>query len=137
MKKLRIIFEDYVVYANLLYDKIPRFLEAFEKELPVTGLIRHARVCDFEWELPVPFSLDVDERENLHVPQLGDIVYHRPGQTVCSWYSSSKSAPPLGEIQVFAKIDPADFAEYENRFKTIWLHPGRKVTLEIAEGAGK
>jgi hypothetical protein len=130
MKKLKLTMGDYVVYARLHEDKVPRHIAAMEKDLPATGLVRHAKICDNEWMLPMPFAIDVDESENRIRPVPGDIGYNRMGQFFCSWYADMT---PLGFTNLIASVDKADLAEYERRMKTIWLKPGAEIKVEIVE----
>ncbi|MDR2864715.1 MAG: DUF3830 family protein [Spirochaetaceae bacterium] len=130
MKRLKIIFGDYIVYAKLHYDKAPRLIAALEKESPITGLVRHARVCENEWMLPIP-SIDINDEENPIRPVPGDISVHRPGAHICSWYAPMT---PLGTTNVFASVAANELAEYEKQWRTVWRKPGAKVTVEIVEG---
>jgi hypothetical protein len=127
---MKLTMGDYTVYAKLHTDKVPKHIAVLEKALPVTGFVRHAKICDNEWMLPMPFAIDVDEPDNKIRPVPGDIGYNRAGQFFCSWYAAMT---PLGFTNLMASVDKADLPEYERRMKTIWLHPGAEIKVEIVE----
>jgi hypothetical protein len=121
---------DYVVYAKLHYDKIPKHIDALEKAFPVTGIVRHAKICDNEWMLPISAAIDVDEPPNKIKPVPGDIGYNRMGQFFCSWYAPMT---PLGFTNLVATVDKADLPGYEKHMKGIWKKPGAQIKCEIVE----
>jgi hypothetical protein len=132
MKKLKLTMNGVVLYAKTHNDHAPNLIAAIEKSLPVTGLVRHARVCDMEWELPVPWTIDTGTNENLRIPRQGDIVYFPPAQMICGWYGDADYAPPLGPCNVIATIYESDFFSYKKLFSDVWRNPGVTLTLEMA-----
>ena len=129
MKKLKLTMGDYVVYARLHDDVIPKTIAEIEAQLPAEGYIRHARICDNEWMLPLPFPLDV-EPENRVRPNPGDIGYNRMGQFFCAWFAPMG---PLGWTNLIATVDEKDMEEYHEQMKHIWEKPGDLVRVEIVE----
>lgn len=130
MKKMKLTMGDYVVYARLHEDKVPKHIAVMEKELPAAGLVRHAKICDNEWMLPMPFAIDVDEPENHVRPVPGDIGYNRMGQFFCSWYAPME---PLGWTNLIASVEEKDLDEYARQMKHIWKNPGATIRVEIVE----
>lgn len=130
MKKMRLTIGDYVVYASLHDDKIPKTIAAIEEYLPASGCIRHAKICDNEWMLPMPFAIDVDEPNNKIRPVPGDIGYNRLGQFFCGWYDNMV---PLGYTNLVATVDPEYLDGYRQHMHDIWAHPGALVKVEFVE----
>lgn len=130
MKKMKLTMGDYVVYAALHDDKIPKTIAEIEKNLPAVGCIRHAKICDNEWMLPMPFAIDVDEPNNKIRPVPGDIGYNRLGQFFCSWYDDMV---PLGYTNLVATVAPEDLPGYTEHMHKVWATPGEKVKVEIVE----
>jgi len=130
LKKMKLTMGDYVVYARLHTDKVPQYIAAMEKAFPAKGLVRHAKICDNEWMLPMPFGIDVDEPENHVRPVPGDIGYNRMGQFFCSWYAPME---PLGWTNLIASVDAKDLPEYGRRMKEIWTKPGATIEMDIVE----
>jgi hypothetical protein len=130
LKKLKLTMGDYAVCAKLHVDKVPKHIAAIEKNLPALGYVRHAKICDNEWMLPVPFAIDVDEPDNKIRPVPGDIGYNRAGQFFCGWYAEMA---PLGFTNLIASVEKTDLPEYEKQMKTIWLKPGAQIKVEIVE----
>lgn len=130
MKKMKLTMGNYVVYADLHDDVIPKTIAAIEANTPATGVIRHAKICDNEWMLPMPFAIDVDEPNNKIRPVVGDIGYNRLGQFFCSWYDDMV---PLGYTNLVATVAKEDLPEYKKQMHEVWAHPGSKVTVEIVE----
>ena len=130
VKKLKLTFDDYQVYADLCYEKIPLTLETIEQNLPAKGLLRHAKICDNEWMLPLPFKIDVDEPANRLRPVPGDIGFNAGLQIFCGWYSPMK---PLGFTNKIATVAAKDMPEYAKQMSRCWDDPGQVVTIEIVE----
>ena len=130
MKKMKLTMGDFVVYAKLHDDKIPKTIAAIEQGLPAVGRIRHAKICDNEWMLPMPFAIDVDEPNNKIRPVPGDIGYNRLGQFFCSWYDEMV---PLGYTNLVATVEPEYLEEYCKEMHKIWANPGAAVKVEIVE----
>ena len=130
MLKLKIAIGDYVVYARCHTDKIPKTINAIREGLPTTGYLRHAKICDNEWMIPLPFGIDVDEKENRVRPNPGDIGYNRMRQFFCGWYSDMQ---PLGFTNLVATIDKEDLPEYGLQMSKCWENPGAEVCMEIVE----
>jgi hypothetical protein len=133
MNALKLTCGDAVLYAVLHYGKAPRLVAGLEKQFPVTGFVRHARVCDMEWELPVSFTLDSGFDENLRFPKCGDIVYFRPSNMICGWYGDADYAPPLSECAVFATLREDCLHAARELFSSVWFKADKLITLEIAD----
>jgi hypothetical protein len=130
MKKLKITYGGYYVYAKLYYDKVPKLIAALEKASPIIGLVRHARVCENEWMVMTP-AIDVpEETPNIKDPVAGTFGFHRPGPHICGWYAPMK---PIGPTNVFAQVETEDLPEYERQMRKVWLNPGGKIKVEIVE----
>lgn len=131
MKKLKLTMKDYSVFADLCTDKIPLTIQAIEQQLPAKGLLRHAKICDNEWMLPLPFKIDVEEKPNRLKPSPGDIGFNAGLQIFCGWYLPMK---PLGFTNKIATVAPKDMPVYAEHMGRCWDEPGQVVTIEIVEG---
>ena len=131
MKKLKITVNGQEFFATCCTNQVPKTIEAFEQELPASGYLRHAKICDNEWMLPLPCVIDVDEAENKVRPNPGDIGYNRMRQFFCGWYDDME---PLGFTNLIAVVDAESFPAYREQMSQCWSTPGQLITVEIVEG---
>lgn len=117
MRILEITIDDVLVRAELLVEEAPVTCENIKSFSPIQGLLNHAKICDNEVFVMVPFYQD--KTENMKIPEIGELGYWVARQTICIWFDKTV---PLGPSNIFARILPEDIKRFAEVGRRVWTN---------------
>lgn len=128
MKKLKITFHQKSFYARLLEKEAPDTIAAIEAVCPFESRMAYAKLADREFFFQTPaFYCNV---ENPTYSQAGDVAFSGSRQCICIFYDK---LTPLGFINQFASIEPADLDRLKSEADTIWEKQGDIIRVEVVD----
>ncbi|MDV3429405.1 MAG: DUF3830 family protein [Bacillota bacterium] len=128
MKKLKITFHQKSFYASLLEKEAPNTIAAIEAICPFKSRVSYAKLADREFFFQTPAFYDLVE--NPTYSQAGDVAFYGSRQCICIFYDN---LTPLGFVNQFASIEPADLGRLRTEADTIWEKQGDIIQIEVID----
>ncbi len=126
-KEIVLLIGDEEITAELLAEEAPETCRIVESNLPLSGILNHAKLVDREVFFQTPFFVDV--YENYKYSERGDLAFWNGRTTLCIFYDDMV---PLGKTPTFARVTH-NIEGLIRESEEVWKKPGKRITIKAKE----
>ncbi|MCM3701931.1 cyclophilin-like fold protein [Paenibacillus macerans] len=126
-QKIEILIDEERIVVELYVDKAPKICNMIMDNLPVEGIIQHAKLNGQLIFATIPFSCEFENKVPGGALTTGDVAFYNPRNQLCFLYGQGTDEPlPISHIgRIVEGMDRLEIVGMKN-----WLKQGSFMSIK-------